>query len=327
MLPKNLQITDSGRQQRIGSVGQPVVIEETRFAWPGLEFRTSTQDISQSTDWKIHEPRHVVIVHLGGRMDELETELGGRGGSSGPAIPGEVWTVPADLPYASHAKGGIIRFAVLSILPEDQHCGTKRGRDSGMIAPISGSSDEVLTNAVEQLVRVSREADDVSQMQAESLADSITRHVFQVYGTASWSQSAGSREGLILASHETRLLREFIFDNLGSPLSLDALAALVGMTTHQLLVAFRVAFGTTPAQYVIMQRLRRAQWHLLYSELDITSIALVTGFSSHSHLTSAFTRRFGYPPQMFREKHTAWEHHSCLTARPNAATPVSPWHD
>lgn len=301
MVPPLMPMQKPSRKPRVGTGGPPVVLDEVRSSWPGLEVRTSTQDISRPTDWRVREGRHVVIVHLSGRMDELETELDGRGGSSGPATPGEVWTVPAGSPYASYATGGTIQFAVLSIPPG----GVDGGGGPRTIAALAGARDETFSGLVRQLVRAASGADDVSRMQAETLAHAVTRHVVRAYGTDPPSAPRGDDPQLVLTTHESRLLREFVADHLGSRLSLGRLAALVGMTTHQLLVAFRAAFGTTPSQYVITQRLRRAQWHLLHSRLDITAIALTTGFSSHSHLTSAFTRRFGYPPQRFRENYAS----------------------
>ena len=76
---------------------------------------------------------------------------------------------------------------------------------------------------------------------------------------------------------------------------LDDLAAVAGMSVHNFLRAFRKSFGTTPAQYVIDQRLRRARWLLTNTAHDIVAIALETGFSSHSHLTATMHRRHGIP--------------------------------
>ncbi len=73
------------------------------------------------------------------------------------------------------------------------------------------------------------------------------------------------------------------------------------MTRHQLLVAFPKAFGVTPGQYIIRQRLRCAQRLLLERKMDITTIALGIGFSSHSHLTDCFRRHLGCPPATFRK--------------------------
>ena len=46
------------------------------------------------------------------------------------------------------------------------------------------------------------------------------------------------------------------------------------MTAHQLLKAFRLCFDTSPAQFVIEQRLRRARWLLTCTNHDVAQIAL-----------------------------------------------------
>jgi hypothetical protein len=102
----------------IGEGEPPIVLEEIRRKWTGLEVIFRKDDISKPTDWQILDRRHVTVVHLGGHMQRLETELDGFGGSYGPALPGEVWTVPAGRKYASHACGAAIRYAVLLAEPD-----------------------------------------------------------------------------------------------------------------------------------------------------------------------------------------------------------------
>jgi AraC family transcriptional regulator len=85
-------------------------------------------------------------------------------------------------------------------------------------------------------------------------------------------------------------------------ITLAALADLVGLSTHRLLIAFRRTFGTTPAQYVIDQRLARARWLLAHTAYDISTIAGATGFCSHSHLTTTFKRHVGVTPHVFRAR-------------------------
>jgi AraC family transcriptional regulator len=75
----------------------------------------------------------------------------------------------------------------------------------------------------------------------------------------------------------------------------------VNLNVHQLLIAFRRNFGTTPAQYILTQRLRRARWHLLNGNADIADIAFDCGFASHSHLSAAFKRDTGITPRQFRD--------------------------
>lgn len=283
---------------RIGSGQPPVVRRESQFDWQTLSVRAATENIAKPTDWRITDKRHVIIVHMGGEMRELETELEGQFGSIGPATPGQIWSVPAGSSYAGYASGGDIEFAVLHLptRPED----SKREIE---IEHLAGLRDDRLHGDVARLLQLAGASDDVSQMEAESLAGAISADVISRYRRShNKSRARNCLPVPTLGSHQSRMIREYIWDNLSESISLSQLSNLVGMTTHHLLIAFRDVFGTTPAQYLINQRLRRAEWLLLYTHSDITTIALDTGFSSHSHLTSMFKQRFGYPPSRFRER-------------------------
>lgn len=63
---------------------------------------------------------------------------------------------------------------------------------------------------------------------------------------------------------------------------------------------FREAYGASPHQYILAKRVERAKALLLATDLPIAEIALETGFSSQSHLTTAFGRFTGVPPAEFR---------------------------
>ena len=65
------------------------VLEQKLNRWPALEVLFSRDDIRQPTEWRIKDTRHTMVVHLGGEMHALETEMDGHGGSQGPAIAGE----------------------------------------------------------------------------------------------------------------------------------------------------------------------------------------------------------------------------------------------
>lgn len=285
---------------RIGDGKPAIVLEDFQRVWPGLEVFFRRDDISRPTDWRIHQARHSVVVHLGGQMQRLETELEGFGGSCGPALPGEVWTAPAERRYSSHALGGAIQYAVLVLEPNaaDSMQGTNTGRLD--MVPRAGVRDPFLHQAVKQLRAVASETSDVSQMLSESLSQTIGLHLLRTYSPDRATVPAKPPAGPPMGERKARCLREFIHDHLDECLRLDDLAALAGMTTHRLLLAFRQAFGTTPAQYIIQQRLRRAQWQLLHTGKDITTIALECGFASHSHLTACFSRHLGCCPQAWR---------------------------
>jgi AraC family transcriptional regulator len=281
--------------------GKPALIQkEFRREWTGLELIFRRDDISQPTDWCIQDPRHAVVVHLGGHMRRLETEVDGFGGSCGPALPGEVWTAPAGRKYASHACGTAIHYAVLRVEPNalDLVAGSNHGRRE--LAVVAGVRDDLLHRAVLRLITAAPRADDISEMEGRSLSLRICLHLFRALAPAGAAPSR-PQSSPSLGVRKTRALREFIFDHLGQRITLADLASLSGVTTHHLLIAFRKAFGSTPAQYIIRQRLRHAQRQLVHTKKDITTIAFESGFSSHSHLTACFNKHVGTSPSQFRK--------------------------
>jgi AraC family transcriptional regulator len=284
---------------RIGNGKPPIVLKKFQRRWPGLDVTFRSDDIRRPTDWHIHDQRHAVVVHLGGKMRRLETELDGFGGSTGPALPGEVWSAPAERKYASHACGEKIHYALMFLDPAalDTIQGSRLGRRE--LAPLAGERDEFLHQAIRQLKTVAEATDDVSEMLSESLSQTICLHLCRTTTPRNPARTKPNT-GPLLNADNARRLREFIYDNLCERITLAELAKLSELTTHQLLIAFRKAFGSTPGSYIIQQRLRCAQRQLAETKKDITTIALDSGFSSHSHLTACFRQHLGRCPSAFR---------------------------
>ena len=61
--------------------------------------------------------RHSVIVHFGGPIQKIETELDGRTVSPARPFKGDIWVVPAGCSYRSEASGGTVRYAVIEFDP------------------------------------------------------------------------------------------------------------------------------------------------------------------------------------------------------------------
>ncbi len=284
--------------------GRPAeVLACVRRRWPGLEVTFRSDDIRQPTDWRIfYRHQHSVVVHLGGHMQRLETELDGFGGSFGPALPGEVWTAPAERKYASHACGTVIHYALLSLDSDADDIIRGSGAGRREMVPVAGARDEFLHQAVRRLQVALKGSDDLSLMLGHSLSQTIGLHLCQHYTLGHTPPPPRSRpiSGPRLDVRATRRLRDYLQAHLGDRITLDDLARLADLTTHQFLIAFRRAFGRSPIQYLIQQRLRYVQRQLMDTRRDLTTIALEAGFSSHSHLTSCFRKHLGCCPSAFR---------------------------
>lgn len=79
------------------------------------------------------------------------------------------------------------------------------------------------------------------------------------------------------------------------PLALADLAGELGVSRFHLARVFRAVHGTTIHGYRTELRLRAALERIADGE-ELAPVALVLGFSSHSHFTHVFRRRFGVAP-------------------------------
>ncbi len=107
-----------------------------------------------------------------------------------------------------------------------------------------------------------------------------------------------------------RLQRVFshIRENIARDLSVDELAQVVGMSQYYFSKLFKMSTGTTPHQYVMRQRVERAQEHLRESRTPLAEVATQVGFETQSHFTSVFRRLVGATPKHYREMHQANPH-------------------
>jgi AraC family transcriptional regulator len=257
--------------------------------WGDVQVRVVEEHIGVGSDWIVRDAKHVIIAHLTGSIRDIQTRLDSVDVAVPPLGPDEVSLVPAGRYYRAQAIGGLVRYAELRVSP-DIVVGDGEAR--------LGGRDASLYRSIERLADLAGRTDDVSRMSAHSISHSVCLHMRETYGTDS---RAGDVDHVpALTARAVGQLRSYVRAHLDQFITLAALADLVGLSTHRLLIAFRRTFGTTPAQYVIAQRLARARWLLAHTPYDISTIAGATGFSSHSHLTTSFKRHVGVTPHVFR---------------------------
>jgi AraC family transcriptional regulator len=103
-----------------------------------------------------------------------------------------------------------------------------------------------------------------------------------------------------VSQQRMRHLIEFIEANLHDHLTLDAMAAQVGISPLYLARAFKAAVGQSPHQYVLMRRIEHAKELLRNTDMPIVDVALSVGFSSQSHLSHWMIRHTGVSPAAYR---------------------------
>ncbi len=102
-----------------------------------------------------------------------------------------------------------------------------------------------------------------------------------------------------------RLQRVFahVRENLAHELAVAELAQVVSMSQYYFSKLFKLSTGTTPHQYVMRQRVERAQEILREGRTPLAEVATHVGFETQSHFTSVFRRLCGSTPKRYREMH------------------------
>ncbi|MGY4208019.1 AraC family transcriptional regulator [Burkholderia sp. PvR073] len=97
---------------------------------------------------------------------------------------------------------------------------------------------------------------------------------------------------------------EYIRANFQGPLTLMMVAEAVGYPgdLYSFIRTFRKANGLTPHQYIIESRLQAARRLIERGQCDVTEAALDCGFSSASHFSATFRKRWGVSPSELKPR-------------------------
>ncbi len=109
---------------------------------------------------------------------------------------------------------------------------------------------------------------------------------------------------------------EWMTVNAGKPLTFKAMASEAGMSARTFARRFREQTGTTPMQWFLSVRLRRAQELLETSRASIDQIATAAGFSSPVTFRSSFRRMAGLSPAAYRDNFKTRDTNQLHLAKP-----------
>jgi AraC family transcriptional regulator len=98
---------------------------------------------------------------------------------------------------------------------------------------------------------------------------------------------------------------EIVEANLGGPVTLTDLTEAAGGSLFHFGRTFKNTAGSTPCNYVLQRRVKRAKAMLLRTELPMATLAATCGFHHSAHFAKSLSRLVGMTPTRFRRKEQA----------------------
>ena len=136
---------------------------------------------------------------------------------------------------------------------------------------------------------------ELALLVARALVVFLRRPGSQSQFSASLSLQASDRAPM-------RDLQVWLLDNLREPLTVERMAAQVGMSPRNFARVFAEQIGVTPARFVAQVRVEAARRRLEESSQPVELIAEECGFGSAESMRSAFQRLMHVSPQEYRKR-------------------------
>lgn len=101
-------------------------------------------------------------------------------------------------------------------------------------------------------------------------------------------------------SRQCAAVRHYIDAHYKEPLNLDMLAAQAHVSKYYLAHAFKSEHGISPINYQISLRIKESRYLLRETDMSLSQISRILGFSSASYFSQSFRRAEGMSPLDYR---------------------------
>jgi AraC family transcriptional regulator len=175
------------------------------------------------------------------------------------------------------------------------------GQEAGFIIPElqprETIDDPILRSLVEVLLHEKNEGFQNGTLFTDSVGTAFASHLLHHYCT-----SPPVRQNSLggMAPSVLRRCKDVMEANIESDIRLGDLAREAGMSSSHFIRSFRQSTGHTPYQFLLHQRVKRAQFLMRDPRALLTEVALASGFADQHHLARVFRRITGMTPSSYR---------------------------
>lgn len=136
-----------------------------------------------------------------------------------------------------------------------------------------------------------------SSLLIESLACQLSVYILRRHAEIRFRAEAPARG---LSARQRHLVDDYVKAHLDESISLNDLASSLALSRYHFARGFRQAMGLTPHEFVLRQRVARAQLLLRRTRTPLHEIASMCGFADQSHMTRVFRKQLGTTPGKYR---------------------------
>lgn len=242
---------------------------------------------------------HVVAVQFGG--DGVIECRHGRSALIGRAIRGTVTVIPEGV---AGDWTGSARFDGAHVLLSAEHVRTVSDaiapKHPARLMPCVATADRMLFQLAELIEHCVGLAEPATQLMLEQMLDAFCAQLVRAHSGAPENTRIEPRRSR-LDSRQIARLDAYLREHLASPVTIDDLAGLVGLSRFYFCTAFRQTTGLTPHDHLTALRMERAGELLIGNrDCNIGEVGAAVGYHTASAFCAAFKRITGSTPTQFR---------------------------
>jgi AraC family transcriptional regulator len=166
------------------------------------------------------------------------------------------------------------------------------------IVPRFAIPDPLLEQLALAIIAALEEGSAEDTLYIDTMAHMMAVHLTRRHSTRMAAERPQAGDGL--TRRRLKRLLAYIEEHLSDDLTLKRMAVETELSPFYLARVFKSEVGKPPHQYVLDRRIARARTLLRDTTIPIADVALATGFSSQSHMSTCFRRLVGVSPASYR---------------------------
>ena len=260
---------------------------------PGMAVEIVQDNRRGRIDYHYSSPLHMLVVHERGARHDGCTVIEGLPKSTLQDCSRKLVFVPAGHKYHDwHEPRTLSRVVFFYFDPTQLEIGRRLS-----LAPRIFFEDNALMQTALKLATLIESGASDHRLYLEALGVVLAHELVRI-NTGEKRAETQSNGGL--AAWQRRKAVAYIEEHLAEPISLEALARLVGLSACYFCRAFRQSLGIPPQRYQLSQRIERAKTLLAKRAASVTDVGLTVGYNDTSAFCTAFRRLTGLTPSAYR---------------------------